>query len=185
MERLSYYKSVMGESFMDVTPTPGDTVRVLAFDTAALGVPCTMVTSGMSDRPMAVPPGTSEFSRAELIWYTRSSSRQYAVMLCWLAEFPFIDSTWIGHGHTVRWYEPLFEGSALHHYWIIPPLVRQHRGMAEKVRIGGDPVHLWWVVPITQAELDLKIREGSEALLDVFDRCRHPLVLDESRKSYV
>ena len=175
MDRVSYYKSVMGEQVEDVTPIAGEvSIQVLAFNTEGLGVPCTMVTSGMSDRAMSIPAGSSASPRAELIWYTRASSRDYAVMLAWLAEYPFIDGTWLGHGHTVRWYKPLFEGSELHHYWLIPPLVTQHRKMPERVRVKGNPVHLWWVVPITIAELELRVREGTDALLDVFDRHDHP-----------
>ena len=41
------------------------------------------------------------------------------------------------------------------------------------------------MVPITRAEMNLKLKKGADALLDLFDAHHHPFLLDRQRKSYV
>ena len=40
-------------------------------------------------------------------------------------------------------------------------------------------------VLITSAECELKLREGTDAILDLFERFQHPFLLNEARRSYV
>ena len=183
---LAHYCSIMGDRYSEVTKGPDEYgIRVFAFDTAAHGpVPCTLVTLGMSAHPMATPPEAYQRARAELVWYVTEPAQRYVSWLAWLAAFPFDDSTWVGHGHTVQWREPLFPGSRLQHFFLLPPLVRQHRAVYSHVTVDGVGVSMWWVVPITGPELALKIGEGVDALIDLLGKHNCPLVLDEGRASF-
>jgi hypothetical protein len=57
--------------------------------------------------------------------------------------------------------------------------------LPEQLILAGDPVDLLWVVPLTSAECNLKLEKGFPAILDLFERRRHPHVYDPDRKSYV
>ncbi len=183
---LTHYRSIMGDQYSEVTIEPDEYgIRVFAFDTTSLGpVPCTLVTLGMSARPMTTPPEASERARAELVWYVAEPATRYVTWLSWLAGFPFDDSTWIGHGHTVQWREPLFPGSLLRHFFLLPPIIRQHRAVHSHVAVDGVGVSMWWVVPITNEELTLKLEKGSNALIDLLGKHSCPIVLDEHRRSF-
>jgi len=149
----------------------------------------TLVTSGMSDRrmtlPDAIPPQErKDFYRRELIWYVRDPKKEYLHWMWWLGRFPFIDHTWIGHGHTVQWPEPLFPGSALQHFLLTYSILKGDDRIREELEIEGDSVALLWINPITPQEWRLKKELRIDALLDLFDRRKHPLVFDPSRSSY-
>jgi len=51
--------------------------------------------------------------------------------------------------------------------------------------LDGDPVEFLWPIPITQAELELKLNRGYGAFMDRFDEVQHPIVLNPRRTSYV
>jgi len=67
----------------------------------------------------------------------------------------------------------------------MPPIVKKDQTLPSELQLGGEPVHLLWVVPLTTAECNLKLEKGFEAILDLFQRHRHPHVFDPLRKSYV
>ena len=160
-------------------------LRLLSFQSEHLGASFTVVvTLGMRSRPMNVPAATA-LRRAELLCYLPPSLEDDTWWLSWIAELPFIDNTWLGHGHTIAMEQPLFEGSALQHLLLLPSFVRTHRDMEGHVSVDGDPVGLWWVVPISQSELEYKRARGVDALLDAFDEKDLPLVLDPARPSTV
>jgi hypothetical protein len=54
-----------------------------------------------------------------------------------------------------------------------------------KLVLGGDPVRFLWPVPITEAELDLKLNRGYNALMELFNEVEHPYILNPGRASYV
>jgi hypothetical protein len=186
---LEFYQSVIGAKAHDIPVTTASTLpalRVAGYDTARLGCPWTVVTCGMSTQRLNVPADAVDAAvRAELISYVPSIEREFTWWLAWLAEFPFIDQTWIGSGHTISSNAPLFPHSELRHFLFLPPLVRAHRDMGARVRVAGDRVDLWWVVPITDAEREFKLKHGIDALLDVFQAQHLPLVLNPGRRSLV
>lgn len=51
--------------------------------------------------------------------------------------------------------------------------------------LDGERVDFLWMVPITEAEREYAVKNGSEALLKKFEKQRIPQVIDESRKSLV
>src|SRR5262245_49698838 len=95
--RLAIYERELGErdqTFLD----PGDS----RIDIHAFGrdfVPdCeqgsdegyVLLTNGMSEQRMAVPPQAETRRRAELMWYVREATPEISTTLRWLATVPFI-----------------------------------------------------------------------------------------------
>jgi hypothetical protein len=115
--------------------------------------------------------------------YGKEAKKYHIERLTRAAEFPFVEKSYLGHGDTIDWADPIAPGSDLEPDLIIYSILEDHRELA--LTIHGDPVQLLWCVPISSAELEYKIDHGSDALLEVFDDVMHPLVLDVGRKSYV
>jgi hypothetical protein len=143
----------------------------------------TLITSGMSDKPMYVDDDSPR--RAEIILYAAEPNEEYSAWMHWAAHFPFVDKTCLDHGHTIEWPEPLFVDSELSAFLFLYTIVKSDQTMCRDLLVGGDPVDLLWIVPITRAELELKRERGLGELLDLFDAWEHPVVLDEKRTSYV
>jgi hypothetical protein len=68
---------------------------------------------------------------------------------------------------------------------LLPPLVQGDQTLPDELTLAGDPVHFLWVVPVTTAECELKLSNGLEAILNLFDRHRHPDVFGPNRSSYL
>jgi hypothetical protein len=148
---------------------------------------CTLVTSGMSDVPMKIPAGAEVPRRVEIVFYCREPNKEYVNTMCWLAHLPSSLNTWLGAFHTIpngNPPEPLW-GTAMNTLFLLPPLVKADTKMPEKLSLDGDPVELLWLVPLTQAECDLKLAKGSDAILDLFTEKRHSHIFNPNRASYV
>jgi hypothetical protein len=149
----------------------------------------TLVSSGMSDLPMELPEGVDRsYRRREIILYCDAPEEAYIGLVRYFARFPHQYSTWLGPGHTVPNGDPpapMYEGSELVAVLLADTVVRPDGELAGKLVLDGDPVHVLWPVPITQAELELKLKRGYGALLDLFDEAHHPVVLNPRRASYV
>jgi hypothetical protein len=151
-----------------------------------------LLTNGMSDRRMhldadartAVADGRVK-ERAELAWYVRDLQDAYIDNLFWLTEFPFIDETWLGFGHTVIMPAPILPSSALMAFFLLGPILGLHKRLADKLRVDKDPVELLVVHLLTAEEYALKRSEGANAILDLFDANDYPLVVDPKRMSFV
>jgi len=57
--------------------------------------------------------------------------------------------------------------------------------LQEELVLDGEGVNFLWIVPLTTPECNLKLAKGSSAILDLFQKNRHPHVFDPNRKSYV
>ncbi|RCG30755.1 suppressor of fused domain protein [Sphaerisporangium album] len=110
------------------------------------------------DRPDA-------YTRIELAIATRGEPAEAAQLFLWLARYPWHSITWLGHGHTARWY-----GAPATF-----PLGRGHEGvlMLDTVpglpdlsgfAFGGDEVRWLWLIPLTDHELRIAAERGHEAL---------------------
>ena len=149
-----------------------------------------LVTGGMSDLEMTLPRGadTDVPRRAELIFYCSEPREEYIATLRWVAHFPHNSKSWLGHGHTMPNGDPPapFWGSAeLDTLFFLPPIVKKDQTLPSELTLGGDPVHFLWVVPLTTAECNFKLARGFDAMLNLFQKNRHPHVFDPRRKSYV
>ena len=149
----------------------------------------TLVSGGMSDFPMQLEEGVDHsYARREIILYCDKPDDELIGFVRFFAHFPFEFSTWLGSGHTVpngAPPKPLFENSILTGTYFMNTLLVSDRKLGEKLVFCGEPVEFLWAIPITQAEMDLKLEKGADALLDLFEQHKHPLVLDRYRSSYV
>lgn len=151
-----------------------------------------LLTNGMSDRCMHLDEDAKTAvadarvkDRAELTWYVPELDDTYIDNLFWLTEFPFIDETWLGFGHTVIMPTPILPGSALTAFFFLVPILAPHKRLADALRVGRDPVELLVVHLLTAEEYALKRSEGANAILDLFDANDYPLVVDPKRASFV
>jgi hypothetical protein len=147
-----------------------------------------LVTSGMSDRRMHVDEEAQAgeaAARAELIWYVREPGRELMENLRWVAQFPFIDDTWLGFGHTIPMPSPIIDGTALTTFFLLQPIIRRDRRLLDGVTIDGDEVATFVLHVLTQAEYELKRKEGTDRILELFDEHDYPLIFDPTRPPMV
>jgi hypothetical protein len=105
------------------------------------------------------------YARVELAIATRGEVTEAAQLFLWLARYPWHSITWLGHGHTARWYResasfPL--GAAYQGVLMLDmvPGLPDLSGFA----FGGDEVRWLWLVPVTEEELRLATDQGHQAL---------------------
>ena len=157
----------------------------------------TLVTSGMSDRPMnapaeyahlryselmiSLPPdwpmGNEEWKKEEDYWPVR--------MLKFLARFPHEYETWLWAMHTVpngNPPEPFASNTAMSGVILLPP-VSIDRGFYELEIDPEKTIHFHAVIPLHGDEMDLKLRKGAEALFEGFDRQGVSEILNPARPS--
>jgi len=149
-----------------------------------------LVTGGMSDLRMTLPRRAAADvpRRVELIFYCLEPRDEYIKTLRWVAHFPHDSKSFLGHGHTMPNGDPPapFWGSKeLDTLFFLPPIVRKDQTLPSELQLESDPVHFLWVVPLTTAECTYKLRNGFEAMMDLFQQHRHPPIFDPHRKSYV
>lgn len=141
-----------------------------------------LYTTGMSDRPMTVPPGLDAPPFAELVvvlpagWRLDEASLRDETwywpirLLKFLARFPHVFGTWLGAGHTLPNgdpAEPYAPGCPFSCVLVYPPTVLPEGQRV--VRVEGRPdVHLYALFPLHPAETELKLERGTEALLEAF-----------------
>ena len=149
----------------------------------------TLVTGGMSDVQMSLERGVDASARVELVFYCQEPREEYIQMLRWLAHFPHDYRTWVGGMHTLLYGgDPPDEipgTNGLNSFVLLPPILQSDVELPDALVLDGDHVELLWVVPLTSAECDLKLQQGTEALLNLLDQNDHPFVFDPNRKSYV
>lgn len=147
----------------------------------------TLVTGGMSDNPMPVPPGPCS-PRAELLLYVIETTEVYVNLLRFLAQLPYKQNIWYSYGSTMTNGQPprpIFDGSVLDCYVFMPSIIDTDCDIGKSVVIEGAPLQLLWVVPITSAERQLIMDQGMDAFYGLLNKHNHPLVVDQARKCYV
>ncbi len=152
----------------------------------------TIVTQGASALPTPTPDGITPYF--EVLTYVPTtflapdggvaqdeSSWWPGRMVKDVARMPHDYKTWLGLGHTLSFSNPpapLVEGSALTSVVLMPPMGDEGAGLAHTP--DGDVRYLW-AMPITHAELELKLAKGMDALLDALDAAEVPMVCDPHR----
>lgn len=105
--------------------------------------------------------------RVELAVATTEDARAARWLLAWLGRYPWQSVTWLSPGHTARWPDghrrfPLGGG----HRGVVmladPPGAPDLSGLT----VCGDPVLWLWLLPLTEAELDVAVVRGAGALAD-------------------
>jgi len=139
-----------------------------------------LVTSGMSDLPMTIPDHLSAPRHAELMislppdWKLDQASFESGEwywpvrLLKSLARLPHKYATWLDVGHTVPNGDPAVpyaSNTRLCGAIIAPPISSDDD--FDTLRIDDDKeIRFYSVVPIYQAEMDLKLRKGAGALFE-------------------
>ena len=149
-----------------------------------------LVTGGMSDLEMKLPPRADKDvpRRVELVFYCSEPRDEYISTLRFAAHFPHGSKSWLGHGHTMpngNPPEPFWGSSNLDTLFFLPPIVKKDQTLPSELKLGGEPVHFLWLVPLTTAECNFKLTRGFDAMMGLFQQNRHPHVFDPHRKSYV
>ncbi len=157
----------------------------------------TLVTSGMSARSMTTPEGLEEFSYAEVLlclppdWPLRKEDfedeRNYwpIRLLKTLARMPHELDTWLAYGHSVTNgdpAEPYAEGVGFCGCMLIPPLLAPD-GFSE-LRINEEmSIRFLAVLPLYPEELDLKLKKGSEPLMDKLEKIQASELVEVGRRN--
>lgn len=156
----------------------------------------TLVTSGMSDLPMAAPKGSEAWTFAELMiclpkeWKmaeTDFKNEEFYWPVRWLkilARFPHEYKTWLSWGHTIPNGDPskpfhdsvLFECMMLmrpktvsSEFWTLP--IRENK-----------KVQFFCVTPLYPGEIELKLQKGSQELERLFERYKISELVDPKRR---
>ncbi|MDR1076051.1 MAG: suppressor of fused domain protein [Xanthomonadaceae bacterium] len=159
-------------------------------------LPCLrLVTSGMSDLPMAMPEGMGGPDRMELMitlpadWRTDQTSFQdenwyWPIrLLKFLARLPHLYDTWLGFGHTIPNGDPpapyasnvRFDGAI-----ILPPLSAPDDFGRLELEDGGTIVFMT-ALPLYPEEMALKLDCGTDALLERLDKRKAGDIADPRR----
>jgi len=154
-----------------------------------------LVTSGMSDLPMTTPAEVDVPQHAELLmtlppgWKLDDASlkdeRWYwpIRVLKMLARLPHKHATWLGWGHTVPHGDPPqpyadnvgFSGA------IVLPSVSVPEAFHSLHIEGRKTITFYAVVPLFEAEMNFKLRHGTDALLERLDKKRVSDVVNPAR----
>lgn len=143
-----------------------------------------LLTNGMSEQRMPGIHGNAK-PRAELMWYVREPTPEICSTLRWLANLPFIDTTWFGFGHRVPMPTPPIAGTDFKTFLFLTPVIGPDKCIADELEIAGDPVEILTVNLISHQELGLIKCRGLDPFLDLLDENDYPPIFDPARKSYV
>ncbi|WP_439363811.1 suppressor of fused domain protein [Bradyrhizobium sp. DASA03005] len=190
-QRLAIYESELGEPEHTFADSAERRIDIHAFGRDFVPV-CregsdegyVLLTNGMSEQRMHGVPGDAK-PRAELMWYVREPTEEVWANLRWLANLPFIDTTWFGFGHRVALPWPPVAGTDFQTFLLLTPIIGPDKEIAEALEIAGDPVEILTVNLISQQELALIKARGLDPFLDLLDDNDYPPIFDPARKSYV
>ncbi|WP_139925399.1 suppressor of fused domain protein [Hymenobacter sp. DG01] len=162
-----------------------------------------LVTSGMSDLPMAAPEGAEEWRYAELCILLPSTwefpdmgpdaeyededameDKYWPIRwLKYLARFPHEYRTWLGSGHTIpngEAAEPFASNTRLGCMLLLPSLSLPEEFTTLKIS-EEKTIYFYSLYAIYQEEMDLKMREGVQALIEKFEEHGITDVMDLNR----
>ncbi|PDT90292.1 Suppressor of fused protein (SUFU) [Bradyrhizobium sp. Y36] len=190
-QRLAIYESELGEPEHTITDSADRRIDIHAFGRDFVPA-CqegsdegyVLLTNGMSEQRMPGVRGDSKL-RAELMWYVREPTPDVCDNLRWLANLPFIDTTWFGFGHRVALPRPPVAGTEFQTFLFLTPIIGPDKSIAETLEIAGDPVEILTVNLISDRELGLIKSRGLDPFLDLLDENDYPPIFDPARKSYV
>lgn len=161
----------------------------------------TLMTSGMAERPMTLPPGAAEGGcprYAEVMlclpadWPLDQASmdvpnRYWPIgLLKYLARFPHQYKTFLAEGHTIPNGdppEPFAPNTSFCGALIATPVMFDDG--FETFRAGDREVAVLSVIPLWGREMDFKLRRGAGALLEKLDEDEVGELLEPDRPSVV
>jgi len=138
----------------------------------------TLITSGMSDRPMNCPPEEKDCRFAELMiclppdWPLSQSAlaiEENYWPVRWLkrlARFPHEYDTWLFHGHTIPNGdppEPFADNNGFTGWLLLPPLLAPD-AFRELDLYGDKKISFLAMLPLYDEEMELKLQSGTEVV---------------------
>lgn len=145
----------------------------------------TLVTSGMSERPMSVPEGTDSPRYTELMicvpsnWPLnmedfRDEKNYWPIrLLKILARLPHEFDTWLGLSHSIPNGDPprpYAENTRFCSSVLVPPLTCPDA--FRTLTIDNETIHFLAILPLYPEELDCKLKDGMNVLIDRLDAAR-------------
>ena len=157
-----------------------------------------LFTTGMSARPMTMPPGAPGSPYAELAillppeWRCDQESwkdERWYWPVRWLktlARLPHEYRTWLSHGHTIPNGDPArpFDRSTALSGMIVFPSISL-TPEAQQIPVGDLEIDLWTLWPLHADEMQYKLDHGADALIDLFESAGVRDVIDPDRPSVV
>ncbi|MBK9578792.1 MAG: suppressor of fused domain protein [Fibrobacterota bacterium] len=153
-----------------------------------------LVTSGVSDEPMNVPPGLEEHRRVELLialpkdWPLTSEAMEEENNywpIRWLktiGRLPHEYDTWIGWGHTIPNGDPAeniantnFVGFMLAPPYVLPVDFFELKTSSDAV------IKFYALIPLFQEEMDFKLKNGSDAIEELLNEHDGGFEIDPTR----
>lgn len=162
-----------------------------------------LVTSGMSDIAMKTPEGLEQNQYAELCillpenW--KIDGANYELMtevfkeeinywpVRWLktiARFPHEYDTWVGHGHTIpngMEAEPYAANTKLGCMLLLPSISLGTQFF--ELKITEKIIRFYCLYPIYKEEMEFKLKNGSDALIDKFEKYNISDIVDINRRN--
>ena len=149
-----------------------------------------LVTSGVSDKPMTVPQGAEDHRFAELLillprdWplefenfkvLSETIDETAYWPIRWLktiAMFPHSYDTWVGWGHTIpngENAEPLADNTKLGCILLMPS-ISIPIDFYKLTTQDGKAIEFFCLYPLYKEEMEYKLKNGTDKLLDKFDK---------------
>lgn len=159
----------------------------------------TLITSGMSFRPMNVPKGMEDYKYGELLlclppeWklsqkdFSNENNYWPIRWLKILASFPHEYNSWLSRGHTIpngESGEPFAPNTKFSGMYITYPLHFE----TDFVKLKISPKKTVWfysVIPLYTKEWKFKLDKGSDALEELFDKNKVSELLNPKRPSII
>ncbi len=144
----------------------------------------TLITSGMSHRPMKVPPQAEKFNYAELLiclppeWNLNDEALKNEKyywpirQLKMLARFPHEYETWLWYGHTIPNGDPprpFANNTNLTGIILAPPLLSPKDFFTLEIN-ENKTIHFFSILPVHTDEMNTKLKKGSDDLFENFDK---------------
>jgi hypothetical protein len=158
----------------------------------------TLVTSGMSDRPMKAPEGAEHLRYGELMIclppHWKLSKEAFADeenywpvrTLKFLARLPHEYDTWISFGHTIPNGDPAEKFPGTNFCCALIGLPHMLPEEFWKFKIEPDKEIIFYtVLPLYREEMDLKLKKGADALWAALDKNGVNELVDVRRKNSV
>ena len=153
----------------------------------------TLVTMGMSARPMPVPSGVDSPRYLELMmtlprsWRVNEADDRWSWpirQLKFLARMPHLYKTWLGWGHTVPNDDPpkpLAPNTKLCGAIIVPSLLVPEDFF--ELKIAAHTIAFFGVVPLYKEEMQLKLDRGADVLFEKLIDAGIKDLIDPSRRN--
>ncbi len=142
-----------------------------------------IVTGGMSDLRMPVPGDGAAATYVELCMGMGQHQHWATNCLKVAAEYPFDHGEFFGIHHTVAFGAELGDGSTLSAFLFVKP--RFLPPELAQFDLGGKSVQFLQAVPITTAEREFAVAEGSARLEALLEAHGHLILRDQNRQSVI